>query len=287
VDVDGRLGMYYVYLPLSEKPDSVDDFSAANVSPDEDARLSAPWQPATARIHGRSQIAPVAVVIAGLRDYTRSIATGDPRFAESSRKAADWLVDDQETDGSWRYRYAVLDLAPGWASATMQATAISLLTRVYQDTGDDGYLASARRGYDFMMKPVAEGGALGAFRDGQPVLQGYANSSVADDVLSGAVVGLFGIRDLAVVTGDAEIRDQFEKLSASLGSHLAEYDIGGWSRYSLGIARGPSSHIFHRLYVVELRALGELTGDERFERQADRWEASLVRWVASLEGSAQ
>jgi hypothetical protein len=287
VQAGERLGMYYVDLPLSERPDRVDDLKSPRVSPAEEARFSRVWKPATASIRGQDQVIAVAVAISGVRDYTRFVATGDPRFAASSRRAADWLVREQEPDGSWRYQYAVFDLAPGWASANVQSVAISLLARAYQDSGKEKYLSAAERAYTFMLTPVADGGVLGAFPDKQPVLQGYRSSSVADDVLSGAVVGLFGIRDLAVVTGDAEIRDRFEKLSDSLGSHLAEYDIGGWSRYSLGIARGPSSHVFHRLYVVELRALGELTGDERFERQADRWQASLVQWIASFEGSAQ
>ena len=108
----------------------------------------------------------------------------------------------------------------------MQSIAISLLARAYQDSGEEDYLSAAKRAYTFLLKPVADGGVLGAFPDKQPVLQGYRNSSIADDVLSGAVVGLFGVHDLAVVTGDAEIRDQFEKLSASLGSHLTAYDVG-------------------------------------------------------------
>ncbi len=286
VQTGGRLGMYYVDLPLSERPDRVDDLRSPVVSPAEEARLSTAWKPATAPIRGQDQVLAVAVAISGVRDYTRYVATGDPRFGAFSQEAADWLLDEQQPDGSWRYPYAVFDLAPGWASANVQSIAISLLARAYQDSGEEDYLSAAKRAYTFLLKPVADGGVLGAFPDKQPVLQGYRNSSIADDVLSGAVVGLFGVHDLAVVTGDAEIRDQFEKLSASLGSHLTAYDIGGWSRYSLGIARGPSSHLFHRLYVVELRALGQLTGDKRFGRQADRWQASLDQWIASLEGSA-
>jgi heparosan-N-sulfate-glucuronate 5-epimerase len=285
VDLSDGLGMYYVDLPSSEVPDRIEDLADPPVSEEERERLAEEWRPATAVVRGQTQVIPVSVAIAGLRDYTRYVATGDERFAEFSRSAADWLVEAQESDGSWRYRYAIFDLAPGWTSANMQSTAISLLARVYEDSGDARYLESALRAYEFMMKPVQDGGTLGVFRDRQPVLEGYSNSRIAEHALSGALVGIFGVHDLAFVTEDPDIQNEYRELARSLSANIDSYDFEGWSRYSLGVARGPSSHVFHRLYIVELRVLAVLSGDERFEQQADRWEASLVEWVASLEES--
>ena len=60
----------------------------------------------------------------------------------------------------------------------------------------------------------------------------------------------------------------FETMQAS----LADYDTGWWSRYSLWAGgRDLAKPFYHRIHVVQLEALGLLTGVPGFAAVASRW----------------
>lgn len=280
----GRLRGYAVDLPYLGEPEE-DRWASTVLSESDKRRLAAPPAPITITATGdRTEYSAVSMSISGLRDYTRFVYTGDERFATRARFYADWLVANQASDGSWRNKVATYDLRPGWASASTQGYAISLLARLYQDTGDTRYLRSAEAAYRFMLAPAAGGrGTLSSFDNGDPVLEGYPGSKLLSHSLSGALAGIWGVNDLAIVTRDEDVSKQFVRLSESLATNLDEYDVVGWSRFSLGEMNGPASDIYHRLFISQLRALAQHTGDERFEKRSRRWEQNLEEWIRAYD----
>src|SRR4029077_7164813 len=81
------------------------------------------------------------------------------------RDAANWLVEHLEENGSgisvwnhdfdWEYR--PLLKAP-WHSGLAQGQGISLLVRVWRQTGNATYLDVARRAFASFSRPTREGG---------------------------------------------------------------------------------------------------------------------------------
>lgn len=263
-----RLGVYFYDLN--------DGTSARSLSVRERQRLEATWTVPGTATGGASAI---AVATTGLHDYNRWRYTRDKRFLVSSRRAADWLIDHQAADGSWRYKRGFFDLKRGWASSIVQSYAISLLSRQYQETGQAEYRDAAMRAYEFCLIPVSKGGVASEFEDGGPVLEGYAGSKTAEHSLTGAALGPLGLRDLYVATGDEQVRSYYTELSQSLAKNLSLYDVDEWARYSLGTLRGASSDSMLRLQIAQLRALAGVSGDERFGRFATRWHTSLKQWL--------
>src|SRR5215472_8505857 len=93
------------------------------------------------------QYNPIAIAQYGLGNYNLFRRTGDISRRNKFLNAANWLVSNQEPNAEgflvwhhqfdWEYRAR---LKAPWYSGLAQGQAISLLVRVYQDTGDEQYL---------------------------------------------------------------------------------------------------------------------------------------------------
>jgi len=247
---------------------------AGRVSTEEESLLADAWSPPVT--YGVTDH-PVAIAQDGLRSYNRYRSTRDARFLARVRAAGDSLLGLQQADGSWRYSFEFIDLAPGWASAMAQGQAASLLLRIHQEARDDAYLLAANRALDFAMTPIAEGGTLGTFPDGRPFLEEYPASAVSPYTLNGSIFALWGLRDFALVSGDDRFARWFEELSAAIVDHLAEWDTGDWTRYSL---RAGGDHLatlaYQRVHITQARVMADLTCDGRWADAAQRWDAYYV-----------
>ena len=92
-------------------------------------------------------------------------------------------------------------------------------------------------------------------------------------ILNGFVWALWGVRDFALWSRDAEAGAIFEEAVSTLQKNLGRYDAGFWSLYELTPA-GPrmlASPYYHRLHVIQLHVLHRLTGQSVFREYAERW----------------
>ncbi len=271
-----RLGLHYT-IGVGE--------DSSEPSDNELRQLESPWKPPAPR--GATDH-PVAIAQDGLRRYARFLYTGDERFLDQALAAGRLLVELQHQDGAWRYSFPWKELPAGWVSAMAQGEGISLLLRLHQETAEGDLLESARRAYRFMMKPVADGGTLGDFPDGSPVLEEYPLMASSPHTLNGSIFALWGVRDFALVTDDAEAARSFDQLAQSLADHLDDYDTGQWTYYSLA-AQSPirATPRYHSIHVVQARVMAELTGDQRWDDASRRWadyheaaaSMSLLEWA--------
>jgi len=254
------LGPYYTMEEYADQPE---------LSSDEVQELTLPWQIPVA--YGTSDH-PVAIAQNGLHNYCRYRATGDNRFFDRAKAAADLLANLQYENGSWTYSFDFRDLEAGWTSAMAQGQAMSLLLRVNQESPNPRYIEAADASYRYMMQPVGDGGTLDHYGDGAPILEEYPNSSYSPYTLNGSIFALWGLWDYALVRQDTSAAAAFDQLSAALADHLSLYDTGSWSLYSLSEEHNHlAPDIYHNLHIVQLRAMGELTGDKRWTVMAGRW----------------
>jgi len=194
---------------------------------------------------------------------------------------ADWLVDRAEEGPAGLAWYSSLalpkyDLEPGWPSAMGQSEAISVLLRAHELTGERHYLETASAALEVMTLEVSEGGVLRRI-DGHLVLEEYATRRPLA-ILNGWIFSLFGLHELAQVTGDARARDLFWESREGLLALLPRYDIGWWSLYSLYDHGRPdlAKPFYQRLHPVLLDGLHLVAPDERLFAHARRWEAQLT-----------
>jgi heparosan-N-sulfate-glucuronate 5-epimerase len=191
-------------------------------------------------------------------------------------RLADWLLDNAEECAGgivWRAQFAMpkYDLKPGWITAMGQGQAISVLLRAHKLTTREEYLKAARTAFPPMCVTVADGGTQNVI-DGVPVLEEYPTTTPSA-VLNGWIFALFGLHELAVVTGNNNVRELFDQSLTGLIELLPRYDIGWWTLYSLYDHGQPdvAKPFYQRLHPVLLEALNLVKPDPRLRRYAERW----------------
>ena len=92
---------------------------------------------------------------------------------------------------------------------------------------------------------------------------------------------LWGVFDFWLANADALAKQIFDRGIQTLLHNLARFDTGYWSLYEQAGTQLKmlASPFYHRLHIVQLRVMANLTGDRRFTEVADRWEGYTQRRV--------
>lgn len=216
----------------------------------------------------------VSVVQYGLGAHERWLAGEGEQWLSAARSVGEYLVDDQQPDGSWLHLEPfphTFPLRPPWRSGLAQGEAASLLVRLHALTGEAVYADAAMRALQPLSRPRDAGGVR-AQLGGRPWPEEYPTEQPSF-VLNGAIFALWGVRDVAIGLGDEEAGAAFEEGVNSVAANLHRYDNGWWSLYSLypHPIRGVASSFYHDLHVSQLAALELLAPRPEFSATRERW----------------
>jgi heparosan-N-sulfate-glucuronate 5-epimerase len=279
------LGQYYLVFDEEELKHSIDlQFDAEGV----------PLIPTYVDVApGRRHYYPITIgqyALAVFHTWLRSAREDDRR---RFLRLADWFVEHQAQDGCW---YAQTDMplyrlrAP-WPSAMAQGRGLSVLTRAWQCTTDENYIASARRALAAFSMPVARGGITDTC-NGEITYEEYP-ARPAPHVLNGMIFALLGVWDLVrAQPNDARAAAIFERGVSTLEALLPLYDTGWWSLYDLyhleaATPRNPCTAHYHDIHIKQLAVLHAITGRESFDAFARRWAAYQERSQGRLRAHAE
>lgn len=232
--------------------------------------------------HGKigRQYNPIAIAQYGLGNYNLWHRTGDSVRGERFFRIADWLRDHLETNSQglavwnhhfdWEYRQT---LKAPWYSGLAQGQGISVLVRAHRESGDVRYLEGARSAFESFERPIADGGVAFLDEYGDLWFEEYIVSPPTH-ILNGFIWALWGVHDYFVATQDNSARKLFSRGVRTLLHNLDRYDMGFWSLYEQSGTRLPmvASRFYHRLHIVQLRVMHRLTGEDKFDKAAERWE---------------
>lgn len=235
--------------------------------------------------HGRQslQYNPIAVAQYGLGNYNLFRRTGSGERRTRFLAVADWLVENLELNSSglsvwnhhfdWEYRTKLV--AP-WFSGLAQGQGISVLARAHAETGDQAYLDAAHRAFEPFGISVDEGGVAFVDSEGNTWIEEYIVSPPTH-ILNGFIWASWGVYDYFLVTGSLEVKALFDSAVRTIAANLTKYDLRYWSLYEQSGTKLPmvASPFYHRLHITQLRVMYRLTGEERFNSFADRWESYL------------
>lgn len=226
------------------------------------------------------QYNPLAIAQYGLGHFNRYLEARDPAHLNEAKVQGEWLVRNLEENEQgvpvwkhlfpWHYKET---LKAGWYSAHSQGAGISLLVRLSRETKDERYRSAAERAFRVLDLPVADGGVKYVDVQGNPWLEEYLVDPPTH-ILNGFLWALWGVWDYHLATGDERAAALFRECVATLRKNLARYDLGFWSRYDLSRQALPmvASPFYHRLHVVQLRAIARIAGESFLEERAERWE---------------
>jgi heparosan-N-sulfate-glucuronate 5-epimerase len=271
---DGRLGDYY--QDLSPAIELVESGYHGSIDERGVPLVNLPGQGAFAIAVTCAQYALANMIAFG---------RGDEPRAELARVQLDWLVDAQERDGAWAGCWLMHHndlkypwLRAPWTGALTSGNAISALLRGWELFGDDAYRDAAEAGYRGLHQPRSSD-QLFLERNGTLWYEEYP----ADEplhVLNGHVYTLLGVLDYARVTGDPQAMERWQRAASTALKHLEDFDTGYWSVYDLRKREPASVHYHKNIHIPQLRILGRLTGESRFDAVADRWERYLSSRVS-------
>ena len=240
------------------------------------------------------QYNPIAIAQYGLGNYNLYCRTG-----EESRKAkfltvADWLVENLEetTYGTrvwhhhfdWEYRDK---LKAPWHSALAQGQGISVLVRAHRETGNDSYMLAATDALATFGRDFKKGGVT--YTDPEGYL--WFEETIVDPpthILNGIIWATWGVYDYFLYTKDQEAGRLYDESVKTLRDNLVHFDAGFWSLYEHSGTRMKmlASPFYHRLHIVQLNVMYELTEEPLFKEFAERWDGyrrnSLKRTFALI-----
>jgi heparosan-N-sulfate-glucuronate 5-epimerase len=266
-----RLGEYYMLF--RHKADYAGPFDASGVP--------------MLDYHGAigKQYNPIAVAQWGLANYNQFCVSGGNDRSQKMLQAADWLCANLEQNShglwvwnhhfDWEYRDK---LEAPWYSGLAQGQGISLLLRARAHTGDEKYSRAAGRAFVSLTEPISAGGVL--FEDAETNLwiEEYLVNPPTH-ILNGFMWALWGVYDYWLACGDESARKLFDRGVLTLIRNLPRYDTGYWSLYEQSGTRLKmlASPFYHRLHIVQLRVMAQLSGEWLFGEIADRWETYSLK----------
>ncbi|KKR89138.1 MAG: D-glucuronyl C5-epimerase [Candidatus Wolfebacteria bacterium GW2011_GWA1_44_24] len=219
------------------------------------------------------QYNPLAVAQYGLGHYNLYLKTGDKKYLEIAKIQADWLVKNLEKNDKglavWKHKFRwhyKQYLSPGWYSAHSQGTGISLLGRIYKETGEQKYLEAARQAFISMNVDIKDGGVKFTDNDGNIWLEEYIIDSPTH-ILNGFLWALWGVWDYCLLTGDKDALNLWNNCVKTLKENLPKYDAGFWSLYDLSkqFLKMIASPFYHDLHIVQLKIMHLISKEDIFD----------------------
>lgn len=186
------------------------------------------------------------------------VATGEPRFGEALRRAADWLVDAQDADGAWR-RFPS-PFAPGASGVKAYNTRSAFgLVRAWEAVGEARWLQAADANAAWAISVALPNGFLphNCLTDNPAPLTHTLAYSIRGLLEVGVATGNDRYLDHAIRMADA-IAAQQRPDGALPGRYDADWQPAARWTCVTGNAQ----------LAIDWWRLGRITGDSRFARQA-------------------
>ncbi|MEP7164093.1 MAG: D-glucuronyl C5-epimerase family protein [Ferruginibacter sp.] len=210
--------------------------------------------------------------------------TGKQEHAAHVIKVADYLISmsEERVNGA----LMVLDYDSdekdnGITCAMNQGESISVLCRAYCITQNNDYKAAAlRMGIPFGFN-YGHNGVRGKLEQNNAVWYLEAGKMI----LNGHNYSLFGLADLANISGEASVKNHLDTGIRSLIDSIEYFDNGFWSWYSLNKPLYIASAMYHNLHICQLKALSIIAGSDNLDTWSEKF-ASYARSPAKRARAA-
>lgn len=230
---------------------------------------------------------PLAIAQYGLGHWNLYLETSDKKHLDIAKIQADWLVSNLENNDFgipvWKHKFRwhyKKYLEPGWFSAHSQGTGISLLARLYKETGEQKYLETARRAFASFNLSMDKGGVKFLDEKNNTWLEEYLIDQPTH-ILNGFLWALWGVWDYYLLTKDNNALTLFNRCFITLEENLPRYDAGFWSLYDLSeqAMKMVASPFYHKLHIVQLKIMSILTREPVFDLYVKKFEAYEKSWL--------
>lgn len=237
---------------------------------------------------------PVVTAQAGIQLMNHYLATNDDHHLDLAIIQAEGLLADAvEHDGAIFFPYpfdfalhgdADNTIGAPWYSAMAQGQGLSLFVRLYGATGEQRWMDAADQAFSAMTQ-VHGSDDLGpqpwvtfVDPDGWLWLEEYAGDVAPMRVLNGHIFAMFGVYEYWQATGSKPAARLFDAAATTVVHHVPLLrNPGQASWYGMRVQDNPiaMSESYHRIHIVQLRALADITLDPVFDVLADTLESDF------------
>jgi heparosan-N-sulfate-glucuronate 5-epimerase len=221
---------------------------------------------------------PIAIMQYALGNYGLALE-GDAVAQDAFIRCVRWIQDNavEEREGRflvWPFNRPLRmpPVRPPWISGMAQGEGLSVLAREFLRTRSDRTADIARRAANSFLYTVSSGGIITPTGNNRVFIEEYAVLP-STHILNGCLTGLFGLWEHLRVFPDSQLQTIFEAGIDGVENWLPHFDMGFWSRYSLGIRCNIAPLHYHNTHIEQLRYFGRTLGRPAFSDRADRWEA--------------
>jgi len=230
------------------------------------------------------QYNPIAIAQWALGNYNLHKHNNDEHYKKFIR-GANWLNQNIEANiqgvsvwqhhFNWTYKE---DLVNPWYSGLAQGQGLSVLCRAYKETKNDKYLQTIKKVYKSFLKNIHQGGVTFTDQNGDIWIEEYIMKKNPTHILNGFIWGLWGIYDYWLLTNEKESKKLFDKYIKTLEKNIDRYDLRDWSLYELSNLKIDmrASFFYHKLHIVQLKILYNMTSISIFNDKALQWENYLL-----------
>ncbi len=227
------------------------------------------------------QYNPIAIAQWALGNYNLWKRSNSQSSYEKFIKGSDWLHNNLKLNENnvyvWQHNFDWVykeNLINPWYSGLAQGQGISVLCRAYKTTGNDKYLDSIKKAYRSFLIDVNDGGVTFKDEKNNIWIEEYIMQGEPTHILNGFIWGLWGIYDYWLLSKDIEVKNLFDKYVKTLEENIANYDVGYWSLYELSNLRINmiASIFYHKLHIIQLKVLYDMTKSSIFNKTALLWE---------------
>ena len=231
--------------------------------------------------HGEigQQYNPIAIAQWGLGNFNKWILQKDLDSKNKFIKCADWLVENVVKNDFgifvWMHNFDFEyrdTLKKPWYSGLAQGQAISVLVRAHKLTKDDKYKRVAKLAIKSFETSIYEGGVVYVDKSSFKWIEEYIVEPPTH-ILNGFIWSVWGVYDFAIYFKEKKYFDLFKEFKKTLSEKLNTFDTGYWSKYehSGTFISMIASSFYHKLHIVQLKILYNLTKDEVFNFYSNKW----------------
>jgi heparosan-N-sulfate-glucuronate 5-epimerase len=246
---------------------------------------------------GNFEYNPTTVAQWGLGAHARFTTNKSPVEKEKFLKAANWLMQHQNSNGGFPLMFDHLHPDPRsyklkapWYSALSQGNAAALLIRAYQETGDARYKDSAKASLKLFNVSTSEGGLRGDL-NGAPWYEETPDPNAPNHIFGGFVFSILGIHDYYLYTRDANAWRLWQDAEASLRKNLDLFVTKStpedatlpspWSTYDVEhiyIKKKPMyvENFYMGIHIKLMKEMFLRTNYAPYRDIAEKWEESLA-----------
>lgn len=224
---------------------------------------------------------PVSIIQYGLSEYGYWYTTNNENHLNNAINVAKWLVNHQNANGLWEYKFDYFHKRTGyilkapWASAMAQGQGVSLLTRIYNVTKEENFFNAAIRATELLNIPVQKGGLCADFF-GYKVYEEYPTIPPSF-TLNGFCFCVFGLYDLCQLTDDRRVHALWHEAIKTIKFIIPFYDGDICRNYCLShiFARKEweksQNEMYHIIHISLLQNLQSIIPDDIFVYYINKW----------------